>query len=244
MKTATRFLLTLSALGLLAGCDVIDRIPLTPAEAVKAADRFGVTTRQLVEETPEGKVYRLMVQSRHPASWSQADFAMWKELQHSCPDGEPHTTVSTEPQMGESIEERNSQLPAGTHFVRIVRCDPKPHYEFEFETRLPYGDAYGLMMRRLSQATPSTNGQRYVLPIMYSENFPKYEQVRRALGEFLLDQMSKCPAGVVLTHPALGMLPPPDTDQRWVEPAGFIGFVYECAVTPEAVGTAAVDADN
>lgn len=244
MRTGAGILLSLSSALLLAGCDVIEKIPLTPTDALEAGDLFGLTTRELVEETPEGKVYRLMVESRRPASWSQAGFFMMKQLRDNCPDGEPYTTLSTEPARGASMEELNRKLPAGTTFIHTVRCEPKPYYEFEFERRLPHRDAYGAMVRRLSDAAPGTKGRMYVQPILPSEQSSKYEQLEKAFGVMVVYQMAECPAGVVLTHPQLGMFPLSDPAREWHDPAGYLGFVYECAADPAAGGAADADSSN
>lgn len=234
MRIAACVLLSLSAASLLAGCDAIEKIPLTPADALKAADQFGLTTRELIDETPEGKVYRLMVESRRPANWAQADFAMWKQLRHSCPDGEPHQTLSSEPATDDSHEDIMRQLPAGTLFVRTVRCPPKPPFEFEFDSRLSHPEALAVMKQRLSGAEPWQADRFVVQPIHSSGPMPKYKQVEHLLGMSAMSHMFACPAGMLISHPQLGMFRPSDAATHRDEAAGYFGFVLECAPEPAA----------
>jgi hypothetical protein len=244
LRIAACVLLSLSGASFLAGCDVIEKIPLTPADVIKAADQFGLTTRELVDETPEGKVYRLMVESRRPANWAQADFAMFKQLRHSCPDGEPHVTLSSEPATDDSHEDIMRQLPAGTLFVRTVRCHPRPPFEFEFDGRLSHPEALAVMKNRLSGAEPWQAARFVVQPIHSFGPMPKYEQVETLLGMSAMNHMFACPAGVLFSHLQLGMFRPSDAATHRDEAAGYFGFVLECAPDPVATASSAPDAGS
>lgn len=228
MRIASPVLLAMAIAPTLSGCDITKDIPLTPEEVRKATSPFGMATRELVEDTTEGKVYRVMVESRRAASWGDAMNAMWEAERRVCPDGERYQYLTEEPAKGTTEADVTREHPAGTLFVRTLRCAPKPLYEFEFERVLSVDEAYGRMVRRLFDAAPESRGERVVKPIAPSKEVPKYWAIEQSYGMSIHQHLSRCPSGVQVSHPQIGMYPagsvPPGSDQI----AGYIGFVVEC----------------
>jgi len=232
LKHGRPLALSVLAIALLPGCDILDKIPRTPEDFALAASPFGAATRELLEESSEGKVYRVMIESKRAASWTQADFAMWETLQHSCPDGERYVTLSTKPEVVlgsvDSGESSRREWPAGTLFVRTLRCAPKPSYEFEFEASVTQDKGYGQMFRRLSDAAPSSQARQVVRPILDSPAAPKYEQVEQIIGLAVHQMLANCNDGVVVTHPMIGAFPTAIEAKDRGQLAGYVGFILEC----------------
>lgn len=241
MRNASRLFLAITVALPLSGCDVAQDIPLTPEEARKLASPFGMATRELIEDSAEGKVYRVMVESRRPASWSDAIGAMWEAERRVCPDGERYQHLADEPAKGNKAEEVNREHPAGTLFVRTLRCAPKPPYEFEFERPLSANEAYGRMVRRLVDAAPNTTGEHVVQPIVPSEDLPKYWAIEQTYGTSVHQNLPRCASGVQVRHPHIGMYPPDSVPAGPNHITGYVAFIIECidptetaaAVTPD-----------
>jgi hypothetical protein len=229
LRRTSHFLLTLAAVASLSGCDILENIPRTPEDIRRAASPFGIATRELVEETPEGNIYRLMVQSRRAASWVQADYAMWEELRHLCPDGEGFEYLTKEPAADGSREDDRKDWPADTLFVRTLRCAPKPAFEFELEGNLTHDEAYALMVRKLHDAAPDAKGGHVVQVVMFSPLTPKYQQIEERYGQMLHARLPGCPSGVVVSHPHIGMFPTSEAAANRNRPDGYLGFVIQCA---------------
>lgn len=231
MRSTSQLLLTLAAVACLSGCDILDKIPLTPKEAMDAAGRFSLATRELVEETPKGDVYRLKVESRHPAAWYQADQAMWADLRHSCPEGEHHEFISQEP------DSRPDALqPAGTVFVRTVRCISRPFYSFEFDGLVDHNQAQSQLYGKLAKSGLSDTSDIRVIPIHGSGFGPRFQQVEDAVGSAVFSQLADCPSGVTLRGASLGNVPRPEGDADADADAdgeiAYLGLIVECAGSP------------
>ncbi|KFN45549.1 hypothetical protein [Arenimonas metalli] len=237
MRHARPLALSALAIALLPGCDILEKIPRTPEDFARAASPFGAATRELLEDSPEGKVYRIMIESKRTASWAQADFAMWQDLRSSCPDGAQHENLSTEPATDGAHESSQQEHPAGTHFIRTFRCAPKPAYQFEFESRLPHEQAVEQMTRRLREAAPDSKGGRVVVPILDSSTDTKFDQIEGFLGGLVHSMLNKCPTGVVVSHPVIGLFPPSDEASDLSQPLGYFAYIVEC--TGNAPATAA-----
>ena len=242
MDHARRLASPLLAVALLSGCDIAEKIPQSPQDLQRLTSPFGLATRELIEETPEGKVYRVRIESRRAASWNHADFAMWETLQHSCPDGEKYETLSTKPAtVAGSVDggaSSRQEWPAGTLFVRTVRCAPTPPYEFQFEASVTSDEAYRQMIRRLFQAAPDSQGEQLVQFIVDSPAEPKYKQIERLFGAAVHRKLADCPAGVVVTHPMIGVFPKTGDAKDRGRPNGYVGFVLECTDKPPAGASA------
>lgn len=239
MRHLNRRLIPLLVVVPLTGCDIAKDLPLTPEEMRQAASPFGMATRELVEDTGDGKVYRVMVESRRAASWVQAGTAMWEAERRVCPDGERYQYLTQEPAKGNSPEDVNREHPPGTLFTRTLRCAPKPPYEFEFESPVTVDEAYGRMVRRLLDAAPDTTGKHVVLPIAPSRDLPKYRAIENLYGTSLHLNLSRCPSGVKVSHPQIGMYPPDTVPPGPKHIVGYAGFVIECVDAAEAAAAAA-----
>lgn len=240
MKHSRPLVLSFFAIVLLPGCDILENIPRTPEDFARVASPFGIATRELLKDSPEGKVYRVMIESRRAASWDQANYAMWRDLRSSCPDGAQHENLSTEPDTDGARESSQRKHPAGTHFIRIFRCAPKPAFEFEFETRLPHEQAVEQMTLRLRNAAPESRGRRVVVPILDSSADTKFEQIEGYVGGMVQGMLVRCPSGVVVSHPVIGVFPPSDEAWDLAQPLGYFAYIVECTGEAPASAAAAI----
>lgn len=218
----------LVGLALLSGCDIADKIPLTPREALRAADKFGTATREKVEETEEGTIYRVMVESRRPATWIDARRPIWRDLGSECPDGQHAQGLSAEPLNRGSAEDATRIHPAGTVFVRTLRCAPQPDFEFVLGDAITQDEAQNLMYQRLSEFPPTDSGQAMVMPLFFSKNHPKYPQVQQTLGIFIYSRIDSCPTGVAVRNLMLGTITGQTEAAMANDPNGYLGFITEC----------------
>lgn len=227
MKHARHLLLSFIAIASLPGCDILDKVPLTPKDAMDAGGRFSLATRELVEETPDGDVYRLTVESRHPAAWFQADRAMWSDLRHSCPEGEHFEDLSKAPS-----GRPDAVQPAGTVFVRTIRCVSRPFYAFEFDRPVDFNEAYSQLHSRLAKSGLSEASDVRVIPIHDAKLRPRFQQVEDAVGAAVFRHLADCPSGVTLRSTSLGMIPKPEGQGDDSGTQAYLGFIVECAGSP------------
>lgn len=232
MKHARPLALSVLAIALLPGCDILDKIPKTPREAARLAGKFGMATRERVEETADGTMYRLMVESRRPATWLEADRAMWTDLKTSCPQGELHETVTTEPEDDRRVHDELTKHPAGTLFVRTVRCAPKFPFEFDIAADVEDDDAFQDMYRKLMSGEPNDTRQPMLSWLFANDFNPRYQQMQTTLALVVHMRLADCPDGVAIRNLTLGVKPsaPGATDEPHRE--ALFGFTTECVAAP------------
>lgn len=219
-----------SAALLFSGCDIADKIPLTPEDAVRAADKMGTPTREAGPDTEDGRQYRYSVTARRPASWVNARRAIWREFPNLCPDGQHRTLISSEPAIDPtSSDDQTPEHPAGTVFVETVHCPGRPGFAFEFDAPLSHEEATDFMYDRLF-ATGIQEGSRHmVMPLSSSEFSPTFKQVENMIGAFVYGQVKDCPQGVVLRDVMLGMNPGAvEGSSAANAETSYLGFVTEC----------------
>ncbi|GAB2504081.1 hypothetical protein [Arenimonas alkanexedens] len=233
MNHANRFGFLLLAAALVSGCDILEKIPLTPADARRAAGKFGLATREKLEETPEGSVYRLSVKASKAASWLEADAAMWTDLKHTCPQGQLHENLSAEPD-GLHTGAQLKPQPAGTLFVRTVRCAPKLAFEFDIAAGVAEDVAYQEMYESLV-STGTEGSRKPMVTMLYANRFaPRYQQIQSKLGAMLHMRLADCPEGVAIRNLTLGVMPPPPDASNQPRVDVLLGFTTECVATPAA----------
>ena len=117
---------------LLSACDIADKIPLTPKEALRAADTFGTAVRERLDATDAGTTYRTTMESRRPASWIEAKRAISRQIPHRCPEGQRPDSIVHDPEVDFSTsDDQTREYPAGTVFTLTVQCPGRPHFEFD-----------------------------------------------------------------------------------------------------------------
>lgn len=211
----------------LAGCDAIEKIPLTPREAARMARPFEPATRTPVErEGTQGQVWELAVVSRREASWRDADRALWSGLRHSCPDGQPATTLDSEP--AESTErEIDAVHPEGTVFRRRVLCPPPAEFEMALPAGTTQAQAAVIFGQRFNEGNEGFPREPTVIPLRFSRFVAPYQALADALGRASLRKYRECPQGIQVERMLLGMLPPAAQDED--RPAdGYVGLLASC----------------
>lgn len=234
MNHANRVACCLLSLALLSGCDILGKIPLTPKDALRAAGKFGQATREKVEETAEGTVYRLVVESKRSANWLEADRAMWTDLKHSCPQGQLHETLSTRPEDLRD-ESRLKHHDAGTVFVRTIRCAPRFPFEFDVAPGIPAERVMSDMYRSLALAGLGDTGELMMSPIHASAHTTRYHQMQETLAFTVHSRLADCPQGVAIRNLTMGVMPPAPEIDGQSRPDAVFGFITECiAASPPA----------
>lgn len=217
------------AMAFASGCDM-DKIPLTPHDVAKLAGKFGVPTREeLSGNDSEGQTYELMVESQHEANWREADFALWRGLRVTCPDGRRGTTISSSPAERTDAEQTRMH-PPGTVFRRVITCPPPPDFEFALAEGLSRDDVRWLFHERLNEGIEGYPRDPVVQPVRFGRTQPKYRAIEQALGKATLQWMEKCDGGASFSRMAVGILPPlpADADLRYRPTDAYIGFIVDC----------------
>lgn len=231
MKTVCRTLLFLviASASLAAGCDM-EKIPLTPRDVAKLAGKFGVATRsELSGNDTEGRTYELMVESQREANWREADFALWRGLRVTCPDGRRGTTISSSPAERTDAEQTRMH-PPGTVFRRVITCPPPPDFEFTLAEGLSKEDVHWLFYERLNEGIEGYPRDPVVQPVRFGRGKPKYLAIEQALGKATLQWMEKCDGGASFSRVAVGIFPPlpADAELRYRPADAYIGFIVDC----------------
>lgn len=218
---------------LLSGCG-LDKLPLTPTDAARLASKFGEVTRSDISGNEiEGYTYELTAEARREANWKDAEFALRMRLQNECPDGRSGSTISSSPTANNATD-RMAMHPAGTVFRRVVTCPPPPHFEFILEDGLERQEINDVFYERLNTGNVGFPRDPYVHPIRFSASRPKYEAVRKALGDFAFFMLEKCKQGVSFEKFAVGVLPDrsPTGAGGTRSADAYVGYVFSCM--PEA----------
>lgn len=181
---------------LLSGCDA-GKVLLDPKEMTRRIEGFGQATRREVVTGEDGTVYELAVEATCESNWAQADRAMWRDLQHTCPDGRRSETLAQSPLADKADQAAIERLhPAGTTFVRTVRCAPRPAFEFDLPAGTDWAAGSRLVEARLTEVVPRAVGRFHVvLPVRYSRYQPKYIALQGTLGMLVATALDDCPAG-------------------------------------------------
>lgn len=234
MKPVRLLACSLLSIALLSGCDILEKIPLTPQDAMRAAGKFGLATRERVEQTPDGTTFRLMVESRRPANWLEADRAMWTDLRTSCPEGQLHEDVATQPEDTRRARGEMKQYPAGTLFVRTVRCAPRLSFEFDIAPGIGEDVAQSDMYQSLAGADPATTREPMVT-MLYADRFaPRYQQMQETLALIVHMRLADCPEGVAIRNLTMGVMPPAPASPDKPRADALLGFTTECVQAPAA----------
>ena len=231
MKTVCRPLLFLviASASLAAGCDM-DKIPITPHDVAKLAGKFGMPTRtELSGNDTEGRTYELMVESQREANWREADFALWRGLRVTCPDGRRGATISSSPAERTDAEQTRMH-PPGTVFRRVITCPPPPDFEFTLAEGLNKQDMHWLFHERLNEGIQGYPRDPVVQPVRFGPTKPKYLAIEQALGKATLQWMEKCDGGASFSRVAVGIFPPlpADSELRYRPADAYIGFIVDC----------------
>lgn len=229
MKTAGFFLLSLTMAVVLSGCDIADKVPLTPRDALRAADSMGTPSREKLDDVAAGTHFRLTVQARRAGSWQQAERAFARAWRHDCEDGQMPELLEHSPAYDRhSQETMTREHPAGTVFTRHLRCPGLPSYAFEFDRELTVEEANALMAARKPRREVTGGSVLMILPFHASELTPLHEQIRRFMGALLHSQFDRCPTGVVFRDVSLGMQPAA-AGPGMNGPIAYLAFVSACA---------------
>jgi hypothetical protein len=176
--------------------------------------KFGTATREELKTDADGTTVRMMIQSKAEADWLEADFAMWKDLRHSCRDGESHIVVKESPSLTftEAGVPINAKHAAGTTFTRVVQCAPPPPYEFA----LPAGTT---RQAAQEQVHAILHGQdlpdlaRHTVVVQgFNDNQLKYHATAAMLGYLMDRRMRDCPAGFTVNRLILAAHPRPEDE--------------------------------
>lgn len=227
MKSAGIFLLSLTMAVVLSGCDIADRIPLTPRDAAEAARPFGTPTREKLEETEEGTRYRWTLESRRPATWSQALSTIRRTRENRCPDGQFADDLDFKPALDKSTTASYThEYPAGTLFIMEQRCPAPPSYQFTFDKQLDTAEATRLVEQRIQERAGGRRVSTVVIPFHAKPEMPLFEQVRMTLAAFAQGQAETCPDAFRFSYMSLGVQPSPDDDEQ--TPDAYLGFITDC----------------
>ena len=227
MKSAGIFLLSLTMAVVLSGCDIADKIPLTPRDAADAARPFGTPTREKLEETEEGTRYRWTLESRRPATWGQAESTIRRLRDNRCPDGQVAVDLDYQPALDRtSAASYTHEYPAGTLFIMEQRCPAPPTYQFTFDTQLDSVEAARLVDRRIQERAGGRLVSVAVIPLHLTPEMPLFEHVRLTLAAFAQGQAERCPEAFRFSYMSLGVQPSPDDDEQ--TPDAYLGFIVDC----------------
>lgn len=238
MKSAGIFLLSLTMAVVLTGCDVADKIPLTPHDVAKLAGKFGVPTREeLSGNDTEGRTYELMVESQREANWREADFALWRGLRVTCPDGRRGTTISSSPAERTDAEQTRMH-PPGTVFRRVITCPPPPEFEFRLAEGLSREEINWIFHERLNADNIGFPRDPVVLPVLYAAGRPKYQAIEQTLGKVSLQWAEKCGGNLNFTKLAVAVLPdrPAGAEPDFRRADAYIGFIVDCQQPEPSLG--------
>lgn len=207
-RTRAGLALAVGAALALVGCEDVDKGGRALAKFANQA-KFGMATREQLATGAGGTTVRMMIESKAPANWMQADWEMSKQLRYGCRDGEAHSNVSEVP-VGVwegGIEAMERVHPAGTTFTKVIRCIAPPPYEFALEAGTS-ADAAREKVQALLQGDNEPDPQRYtVQQVSFNDRAPKYPAIASMLGYQLQQRIRDCSAGfsvhrlVVAAHP-------------------------------------------
>lgn len=228
MKRAASIAAALALVFALSGCEIADKIPLTPKEALRAADTFGTAVRERLDVAEQGTTYRTTIESRRPASWLDANRAISRQIPNRCPEGQRPDSVVQDPVVDFSTSDDQTRMhPAGTVFTLTVKCPGRPHFEFDLAPGTTEEQATDELYRRLRASGFKEGSQPVVYPVLSWEHSPKYEQVERLVGSFAYSRALDCPEGVVTRSLTIGNLAP-GTAKDEFGPTAYIGLITEC----------------
>lgn len=230
--------LGLAGLLVLAGCGAMDAAQEALAPA-SAASKFGTATRERLSAEGQGTTLRMMISATAPASWLQADEAMYRQLDYQCRDGASHSIISESPQSvagGKAVSDKVH--PAGTTFIRVIRCSPPPDFEFAVASGTPRADAEKQVRARLGQEATDERDGRFITVVPFNSRNRKYPAIAAALGKHLAARMTQCPGGLRVERMVIAAHPQPESSfRRALDPSYVVlGVDAPC----QAADTAAV----
>lgn len=244
MKNAGIFLLSLTMAVGLGGCDIRDKIPLTPKDALRLADPFGAATREEQVSDKDGDTFVFIVESKREGSWSGADMAIRRQYKNLCPDGQRPNILERSPKLlSDSAAARNVSHPAGTTYRLLIHCPAQPYEELDFEPGISRRDAEMLIQTELMGGEWREGRHALVLSLPVSEWTRKYEWMNEMIGMQVSGQLRLCSGGVIIRRVLIGNYaqghqprPASEKDDR---PEFVFGLLSDCAdgVNPEAFET-------
>ena len=206
--------LALTALALLPGCKGGDSTSLALNELM-GAKSFATATREELSGNEYGTRVRLQIVSTAPASWMDADRAMFEDLAYQCRDGASYSPESESPMgFGGGMAAMELRHPAGTTFTRVVTCSAPPRFEFALAEGTSETEAMAQVWAKLGSAPTVDPGPLTVRVVTYNDRNRKYPAIATAVGHALAGRMTQCPNGmrvnrlIVAAHPT-----PADTGQ-------------------------------
>ena len=191
MKNAGIFLLSLTMAVGLGGCDLRDKIPLTPKDALRLADPFGAATREKQASDEDGETFVFIVESKREGSWSGADMAIRRQHKTMCPDGQRPNILERSPKLlSDSAAARNVSHPAGTTYRLGIHC--------------PARDAEMLIQSELMGGEWREGRRAYAASLPVSEWTRKYDWMNQMIGLEVSLQLRMCSGGVIVRRVLIG----------------------------------------
>lgn len=190
---------------ILTGCDIADRIPLTPEDALRMADKFGPATRTRVSSDESGVTYEVLVESRRKGSWASADLAIRRQFTQLCPDGQRPTVLERSPELlSDSVAARNVDHPEGTTYRLAYLCLAQPYEEITFAPGTQRREAEYQVFTSL--AGKDWPGGRHAIArsLPTSKWLRKYEWMNEMIGLEVSRLLPHCPHGVIIRRVLIG----------------------------------------
>lgn len=205
MKNAGIFLLSLTMAVGLGGCDLRDKIPLTPKDALRLADPFGAATREKQASDEDGETFVFIVKSKREGSWSGADMAIRRQHKTMCPDGQRPNILERSPKLlSDSAAARNVSHPAGTTYRLVIHCPAQPYEELDFEPGISRRDAEMLIQSELMGGEWREGRRAYAASLPVSEWTRKYDWMNQMIGLEVSLQLRMCSGGVIVRRVLIG----------------------------------------
>lgn len=219
----------------LSGCDLRERIPLTPKDVLRMADPFGVATRERLSSDENGDTYVYLVESKRGGSWSAAEMAIYRHHNGLCPEGQRPSIQARSPELlSQSPAARNVSHPAGTTYRLVVLCPAQPYDEVDFEPGISRRDAEKQIFDALTGGVHRPGRYTHAVSLPTSPWNQKYEWMNGMIGLEVSRQLPVCPEGVVVRRVLIGNYaeghqPGKEADER---PEFVFGLLTECAGGP------------
>jgi hypothetical protein len=220
----------------LVGCGPINDA-LEDTRGPVTVEKFSVATRERLDEDPDGRTFRIMIQANEPATWADAETAMMESLEFRCADGEEFVQISTEPAI--NLVGLGTDQPAGTTFVETYTCAGPYPGEFAIEPGLTPAAGRARIQARLVGDGELLEGRHLIASVPHDDRRRKYPAIDLYVGGLVARARAACPDGDVVLHElVVGNFPKPERRHDSPNVAGMlIGTDIECV--PRAPADAA-----
>ena len=232
MLHSLRLFVALAALVVLSGCDLRDKIPLTPEDALRLADPFGAATRTLVSSDESGDTFEVLVESRRTGSWASADLAIRRQLSELCPDGQRPNILERSPKLlSDSIAARNVDHPAETSYRLKYLCPAQPYEELTFAPGTTRREAEAQVFAELVGGEWMPGRRAIAMSLPVSKWVKKYEWMNQIIGLEVSRQLPLCPDGVIVRRVLIGNYAPGEQPKNKADDrTEFVfGFLSDCS---------------